>query len=436
MKTLMFSFLILISSCAIVFSQSGWIQINSGTSNSLSNEFFIDENTSWICGAYGTIMKTTNKGANWILQQSNMNFELKDIHFINENTGWAAGGIFVSPGTFENRMNICKTTNGGLNWSVILNETDFDNQLSVIYFVDAMNGIALGRGGNGSVTTGVIRKTSNGGTSWSYDGFRSTHHKQIDSHSNIWLTASYFDDTDHDTSYLLQSSDLGITWNTKLKTSDLSFIDFNVVDDSTIMILTFVDTIAFAEGILATTNAGTNWNLTTFNAGSAVFNLKFADANTGWAAGASIYRTTNGGSNWTQQLITYPMFFNGIYFRDYKSGLAFGDQGMLYSTSTGGIMNSSTSSYTTPAEFKLHQNYPNPFNPNTIINYELQSRNQVTLKVYDISGKMVTILADEVKNAGKYEVEFSAAFFSSGVYFYSLFIDGNIFETRRMVLLK
>ncbi len=436
MKVLILLLLLLVSSHSNVFSQSGWIQINSGTSNSLSKEFFIDVNTGWICGAYGTIIKTTNKGANWILQQSNMNFDLSDIHFINENTGWAAGGIFVSPGTFENRMNICKTTNGGLNWSLMLNETDFDNRLSVIYFSDAMNGIALGRGGNGSVTTGVIRRTSNGGTSWSYNSFQSTREKKIDPHSNIWITASYFDDTGHDTSYLLQSSDLGFTWNTKLKTSDLNFVDFNLIDDSTIVILTRVDSTAFVNGILATTNAGTNWNLTTFFAGSAVFNLKFVDANTGWAAGASIYRTTNGGSNWVLQLNTYPLFFNGFYFLDYKNGLAFGDQGMLYSTSTGGIMSSGASSQIAPAEFRLHQNYPNPFNPKTIINYELQNRNHVTLKVYNVSGKLVTTLADEVKNAGSYEVEFSAATFSSGVYFYSLFIDGNIVETRRMVLLK
>ena len=111
MKAIVVSILMLMLSYSIVFSQNGWMQINSGTSNSLSNEFFLNENTGWICGSYGTIIKTTNKGANWILQQSNMNFELSDVHFINENTGWAAGGVFEFPGTTNNRMNICKTTN-------------------------------------------------------------------------------------------------------------------------------------------------------------------------------------------------------------------------------------------------------------------------------------------------------------------------------------
>jgi photosystem II stability/assembly factor-like uncharacterized protein len=429
-------YLLLLSASSNIFSQSGWMQISSGTSSSLSNEFFLNENTGWICGSYGTIIKTTNKGANWILQQSNMNFELSDIHFINVNTGWAAGGVFVSPGTADNRMNICKTTNGGLNWNVILSETDFDNRLSVIYFSDASNGIALGRGGNGSVTTGVIRRTSNGGTNWSYNGFRSTVMKQIDSQSNIWIISKYADDTGHDTSYLQYSSDFGITWNTKLKTSQHAFLDFNLVNDSTIILLTRVDTIAFANGILSTTNAGNDWRVTTFFAGTAVFNLEFVDVNTGWAAGSIIYRTTNGGSNWLEQLNVYPEDINGVLMRDHKSGIAYGDQGMLYTTSTGGIMNSISYSTATPKDFELCQNYPNPFNPLTIISYEIGKSNFVTIKVYDVSGKYVTTVVNEVKSAGRYEVEFNASELPSGLYFYSLLINGKIVSTKRMVLTK
>lgn len=436
MKILMLLLLLMVSSHSNVFSQNGWIQISSGTSNSLTREFFLNENTGWICGSYGTIIKTSNKGINWILQQSNMNFDLSDIHFINENTGWAAGGIFVSPGTFENRMNICKTTNGGLNWNVILSETDFDNQLSVIYFQDAMNGIALGRGGNGSVTTGVIRRTSNGGTNWSYNGFRSTSRKQIDSHSNIWIISSYADDTGHDTSYLQFSSDFGITWNTKLKTSEHVFRDFNLVDDSTIILLTRVDTIAFANGILSSTNAGNDWRLTTFFAGTAVFNLEFVDANTGWSAGTRIYRTTDGGTNWLEQLNVYPLDINGVLMRDHKSGIAYGDQGMLYTTSTGGIMNAVTLSTSTPLDFQLYQNFPNPFNPKTIFNYEIGKNSIVTIKIYDVSGKYVTTVVNEVKSAGRYEVEFNASGLPSGLYFYSLLINGRIVSTKRMVLTK
>ncbi|MBK6876887.1 MAG: T9SS type A sorting domain-containing protein [Ignavibacteria bacterium] len=298
------------------------------------------------------------------------------------------------------------------------------------------NGIALGRGGNGSVTTGVIRRTSNGGTNWSYNGFRSTSRKQIDSHSNIWIISSYADDTGHDTSYLQYSSDFGITWNTKLKTSQHVFRDFNLVNDSTIMLLTRIDTNAFANGILLTTNAGTDWRVTTFFAGTAMFNLEFVDANTGWTAGSRIYRTTNGGSNWLEQLNVYPLDINGVLMRDYKSGIAYGDQGILYTTSTGGIMNAVTYSSTTPKDFELYQNYPNPFNPKTIINYEIEKNNYVSIKIYDVSGKYVTTVVSEVKSAGRHEADFNASGLSSGLYFYSLLINGGIVSTKRMVLIR
>ncbi|MCY7360481.1 MAG: SBBP repeat-containing protein [Ignavibacteria bacterium] len=89
-----------------------------------------------------------------------------------------------------------------------------------------------------------------------------------------------------------------------------------------------------------------------------------------------------------------------------------------------------------PQEFKLEQNYPNPFNPNTIINYQLSMFNYVSLKVYDVLGNEVATLINERKNAGSYEVEFDGSNFSSGIYFYSLTVDGNLIDTKKMILLK
>ncbi|MBK6505558.1 MAG: hypothetical protein IPG02_07800 [Ignavibacteria bacterium] len=55
-----------------------------------------------------------------------------------------------------------------------------------------------------------------------------------------------------------------------------------------------------------------------------------------------------------------------------------------------------------PTDFILHQNFPNPFNPKTIINYELRIRNFVLLKVYDIAGREVATLVNEIMPAGKH----------------------------------
>ncbi|AFH48769.1 Hypothetical protein IALB_1058 [Ignavibacterium album JCM 16511] len=95
-----------------------------------------------------------------------------------------------------------------------------------------------------------------------------------------------------------------------------------------------------------------------------------------------------------------------------------------------------------PSEFALLQNYPNPFNPSTKIKYVISSetRNLVTLKVYDALGNEVATLVNEEKSPGEYEVEFSVGRNSgpditSGVYLYQL-SAGNFTETRKMILLK
>jgi len=88
-----------------------------------------------------------------------------------------------------------------------------------------------------------------------------------------------------------------------------------------------------------------------------------------------------------------------------------------------------------PQEFTVRQNYPNPFNPATEIGYELASETHVTLTVFDILGRHVATLVDEVKPAGAYSFRFDASHLASGVYLYRL-SAGNFVQTRRMMLLK
>ncbi|MBU2444388.1 MAG: T9SS type A sorting domain-containing protein [Bacteroidetes bacterium] len=76
-----------------------------------------------------------------------------------------------------------------------------------------------------------------------------------------------------------------------------------------------------------------------------------------------------------------------------------------------------------PDEFKLEQNYPNPFNSTTTIEYRLKKDSLVKMKVFDVLGRKVATLVDELKPAGSYRLEFNASRFSSGVYFYTLKTD-------------
>ncbi|MCE1166360.1 MAG: T9SS type A sorting domain-containing protein [Bacteroidetes bacterium] len=89
----------------------------------------------------------------------------------------------------------------------------------------------------------------------------------------------------------------------------------------------------------------------------------------------------------------------------------------------------------TPSKYAISQNYPNPFNPVTKINYALPKSGLVTMKVYDILGKEVATLVNEVKNAGYYSVEFNASTLASGMYFYRIETNG-FNEVRKMMLIK
>ena len=88
-----------------------------------------------------------------------------------------------------------------------------------------------------------------------------------------------------------------------------------------------------------------------------------------------------------------------------------------------------------PKVYSLSQNYPNPFNPTTKINFALPKQGFVTLKIYDVLGREVRTLVNEVKSAGNFTVDFNASEFSSGVYFYKLESNG-FSDIKRMMLIK
>ncbi|MGB3016797.1 MAG: T9SS type A sorting domain-containing protein [Ignavibacteria bacterium] len=85
---------------------------------------------------------------------------------------------------------------------------------------------------------------------------------------------------------------------------------------------------------------------------------------------------------------------------------------------------------------KLFQNFPNPFNPSTTIRFDIKTSGNVSLKVFDILGREVAVLVDENLRAGSYEQVFDAKDLPSGVYVYSLNVDGKEIGVRRMTLVK
>ena len=86
-------------------------------------------------------------------------------------------------------------------------------------------------------------------------------------------------------------------------------------------------------------------------------------------------------------------------------------------------------------DFRLNQNYPNPFNPSTNISYSIPQTADVTLKVYDVTGRLVSTLINRAQSSGTYTVNVNASAWASGIYFYRI-TAGDFVKTRKLTLIK
>ena len=88
-----------------------------------------------------------------------------------------------------------------------------------------------------------------------------------------------------------------------------------------------------------------------------------------------------------------------------------------------------------PYANRLENACPNPFNPATTFKFVLPSQDFVTLKVYDVSGRLVATVLSKEMTPGEHTVRFDATGLVSGVYFYRLETSAGI-QTKKMVLLQ
>jgi len=89
-----------------------------------------------------------------------------------------------------------------------------------------------------------------------------------------------------------------------------------------------------------------------------------------------------------------------------------------------------------PQTTELFQNYPNPFNPVTTISYALSQAGQAELSVFNLNGQLVRSLVNVKQEKGSHKVEFDAGDLTSGLYIYTLKVDGKAVQSRKMMLLK
>ncbi|GBD86219.1 Ycf48-like protein [bacterium BMS3Abin03] len=406
---------------------------------------FLDSLTGFIAGSDSKIYKTTDGGESWYATNGVPNIIAK-IDFINSSVGWAAGGFVI-----------IKTTDGGENWETQI--TLPADHFTSIFMIDSLNGWATSR---------YVWQTTDGGENWI----------QILDITSEPYNDVYFTDIDTgfviESPYLYKTTDSGNTWTTQLN-SDYIIRTFGWLSKSHGFII--------GDGMYETTDTGSTWNeiLELRNVGLRKFQsptefLGYSVGNTGliykyldtsyvpveltsfkgylkenkivleWQTASELnnegfiiekskdkiewkpigfakgYGTTTGKNKY--QFYDYNLDNVRNYYRlkqiDYDGTYKFSNiVEISYSITS----------------FNLSQNYPNPFNPSTIIKYSIVKKGEVKLMIYDILGREVSVLVNEVKDPGYYEVNFNASNLASGVYFYRL-VAGSFVSTHKMLLLK
>ena len=184
--------------------------------------------------------------------------------------------------------------------------------------------------------------------------------------------------------------------------------------------------------IETSTNAGTSWTRligmyqsTTLSSGTNSTPMMTTVA-------ATTQLTAPTASQWATKIYLMPVGTNMVRF---VAKSAFGNNLFIDDITSGTATGIGDPISFTPTKYELFQNYPNPFNPTTKINFSLPKSGLVTLKVYDMLGKEVAQLVNEVRNVGNYSVDFNAANLSSGVYFYKITAEG-FSDVKRMMLIK
>ena len=236
----------------------------------------------------------------------------------------------------------------------------------------------------------------------------------------------------------------------------------------------------YISGIYRSTDNGETWvHLTNYLFSGSIWSIVFNSSNHIFvsASGSGIIYSPDDGQTWTQKNIglanlefltlcinsadfifttpynagVFRSVDNGDSWTSVSSGLtdfhiqsfAVNSNDYMFAGSFSGYLFRSINP-TTPVEYEndqypsnhfLSQNYPNPFNPATMISYQIPQAGFVTLKVYDILGREVTILINEEKPAGSYEVQFTASGLTSGIYFYQI-KAGEYSETKKMLMIK
>lgn len=361
--------------------------------NGFSRVVFLNKDTGYVIGVHN-IEKTTNGGQNWILLGYPTSAVPEDIFVLNTDTMWFCSSSAGSGGLW-------RSINGGLSWNLQWNTGGSGNS-SKVYFYN---------GRIGFISTGLYQqnlfKTTNSGLNWTLipnaDEFTDMYF--VDSLKGYKAYGNFKKTTDGGFNWVQQTlpNVMGATYTEK------GISKFSVFNDT----LYGVGGFAFFIGInrksivFKTTNGGNNWGYqipdTNINTIYQYRLIKFLNSKTGWCYSFYLNQggvhTTSGGDT---------TFYTGIYICQKHQA----------------------------SNYFLYQNYPNPFNSTTNIKVQMSKKGFVQIKIFDITGRLIKEFLKRNVNSGEHNFKFNFSYFTSGIYFYSLFVEGIRVDTKKFVLIK
>jgi photosystem II stability/assembly factor-like uncharacterized protein len=477
----------------------------------LKHCYLITPDIGLVIGEGGVIYRTTNAGATWALTSVNEAPILNRISFANNQIGVTVGRYGV----------VLRTTDAGINWTNVFGGPGTGGQQQYdVQYVNTRIAYSIGEQ--------QILKTTDSGLNWIQSTYGETG----------WAYAVHFINPDKgftggDFGKIRKTTDGGTTWTTVASFPEAALIRR----------ITFVDTLrGFAVGgygvIISTTDGGDNWNLIRQGHWTEeMYDICFTDNLTGYIVGAVglLFKTTDGGTTWNREHSSFSGYIEGMHFYDTNIGMMVGENAAILRTksstapvftpnttqinlgtvqvgttkidsiiitNTGNALltidstlwqnsdivitptsatlypmetlkiniyftpqnpgtlntyiifyNNSGSSPDSiqviadvvtevaseneiPKNFSLYQNYPNPFNPETEIKFDIPQSTHIKLEIFNVLGQKVTTLLDNFFEAGRYTYKWNATGFSSGIYFYRIVTDAGFTSIKKGVLLK
>ncbi len=369
-----------------------WTLLQSGIPGGSCHSFFVNTaDTNLMIASKGSgggrVIGSSNYGTTWydILNPINLTSYGMPLEVDPNN----ANTVYLAPDNAPLRV----STNWGANWTLLSGGEPggiFRSPCDVIIQYENPNVIIVGDGTTGT-GSGKVWRSANGGLNWTL--INTVSGSEIPMMANTSLDLNLFYHSTWSSGSFWRSTNMGSGFSNLSQSGSLWACDI-AKDDPT----------------------------------AVAYDLY----------GSNSYLSLDGGTSFSQYTVTSSPAAGVLYYD--KANLLFQhgsgiDKLVITYTVTPLVGNHQTSTEI-PGTFALEQNYPNPFNPSTQIKYDVAKASAVSIKVFNVLGSEVATVISQDLAPGKYSVDFNASNLATGIYFYSLIVDGAKLDSKKMILVK